>query len=263
MRQARQWTAARVLPRGWVDPFRQIAVFVAAFMLYGLVRDLVHSGGQAYKPFGDATKVIDLERTLHIFVEPSIQSWAETSHWLISVLSWSYLNTQFAVTTVVIVFIYFRHNDSYYFIRNMFLIAMGLALIGYAVFPTAPPRLMPEWGFNDPVSQLMTGGLSAGGWLDYTSAGHMTNDYAAIPSMHVCFAVMVAWPMAKLASGRWLKLAWALYPLLVTFIVVATANHFFVDVFLGVATAGVAAALAHRPLALARPEVWAFGPATA
>jgi hypothetical protein len=142
----------------------------------------------------------------------------------------------------------------------MFLIAMGLALVGYWAFPTAPPRLMPEWGFSDPVSQLMA---PHKGWLDYTMAGRLANDYAAIPSMHVCFAVMIAWPMAKLVSWRWAKVAWALYPLLVTYIVVATANHFFLDAILGVATAAVAAAIAHRPLALAKPDVWAFGHATA
>jgi hypothetical protein len=81
--------------------------------------------------------------------------------------------------------------------------------------------------------------------------------------MHVCFAVMIAWPMAKLVMWRWAKVAWALYPLLVTFIVIATANHFFVDAILGLATAGVAAAIAHRPLALAKPDAWAFGHATA
>jgi membrane-associated phospholipid phosphatase len=93
--------------------------------------------------------------------------------------------------------------------------------------------------------------------------------YAAVPSMHVCFAVMISWPMARLVSWRLVKLAWALYPLLVTFVVVATANHFLVDVVLGALTAAVAAALAPRPLARARPELWAFrssaqlGPVTA
>jgi membrane-associated phospholipid phosphatase len=259
MRVAKQWVEAKLLPRGWVDPFRQFALFLAAFTLYGLVRGLVHSGGQTYKPFGDATKVIDLERMLHIFVEPGIQAWTQHIHWLMTGLAWSYLNTQFAITTAVMVVIYVRYNESFYFVRNMFLIAMGLALIGYSVFPTAPPRLMPEWGFTDPVSVLMTGY----GKLDNTMGGHLTNDYAAIPSMHVCFAVMIAWPMAKLVSRRWAKVLWALYPVLVTFIVVATGNHFFVDVVLGVLTAGVAAAAAHRPLALARPDVWAFGQATA
>jgi membrane-associated phospholipid phosphatase len=205
-------------------------------------------------------KIIDFERALHMFVEPSIQGWAENSHVLMNVLAWSYLNTQFVITTATVAFIYVRFNQSYYFIRNMFLIAMALALIGYWVFPTAPPRLMPEWGFTDTVSQLMTADK---GWLDHTPAGSVANMYAAVPSMHVCFAVMISWPMARLVSWRLAKVAWALYPLLVTFVVVATANHFLVDVFLGVLTAVVGAALAQRPLARARPETWAFrSPAT-
>src|SRR5581483_3319904 len=137
MRQAMEWTEAKLLPRGWVDPFRQAALFMAAFMGYGLVRGLVHSGGEVYAPFGDATKVIDLERALHIFIEPTVQAWTANSHWLMTVLVWSYLNTQFAITTVVLAVIYVRFNHSFYFVRNMFLLAMGLALIGYWAFPTA------------------------------------------------------------------------------------------------------------------------------
>jgi ABC-type Co2+ transport system permease subunit len=254
MRQAKQWTESKLLPRGWVDLFRQIAVFLVAFALYDLVRGLV-SIGNPYKPFGDAMKIIDFERALHVFVEPSIQGWAENSHALMNVLAWSYLNTQLVITTATIVFIYVRFNRSYYFVRNMFLIAIGLALVGYWVFPTAPPRLMPEWGFTDTVSQLMTGDR---GSLDYTLAGSVANMYAAVPSMHVCFAVMISWPMARLVSWRLVKVAWVLYPLLVTFVVVATANHFLVDVVLGALTAVIAAALAQRPLARARPELWAF-----
>ncbi|HEY2652847.1 MAG TPA: phosphatase PAP2 family protein [Solirubrobacteraceae bacterium] len=254
MRQAKQWTESKLLPRGWVDLFRQIAVFLVAFALYDLVRGLV-SIGNPYKPFGDAMKIIDFERALHVFVEPSIQGWAENSHALMNVLAWSYLNTQLVITTATIVFIYVRFNRSYYFVRNMFLIAIGLALVGYWVFPTAPPRLMPEWGFTDTVSQLMTGDR---GSLDYTLAGSVANMYAAVPSMHVCFAVMISWPMARLVSWRLVKVAWVLYPLLVTFVVVATANHFLVDVVLGALTAAIAAALAQRPLARARPELWAF-----
>jgi ABC-type Co2+ transport system permease subunit len=260
MRQAKRWMEANLLPRGWVDPFRQIAMFVVAFMFYGMVRSLVAPTPDEYPPFGNATKIIDFERALHIFVEPAIQSWTENVHWLMTGLAWSYLNTQLVITLVTVVFIYFRYNESFYFVRNMFMIAMGLALIGYAVFPTAPPRLMPEWGFTDPVSQLMGG---FGSWMDYGAAGKVANMYAAVPSMHVCFAVMIAWPMAKLTPRRALKVAWALYPLFVTFVVIATANHFLVDVFLGLITAGVAATLAWRPLARARPESWAFAPAAA
>jgi PAP2 superfamily len=259
MRRTVRWIEARVLPHGWTDLLRQIALFVGAFLLYDLVRGLV-ADGNPYKPFGDAMKIIDLERTLHIFVEPSVQAWAQNKHVLIDALDWTYLNGHFIVTLAVLVFIYLRRNDSFYFVRNMFLIAMGLALIGYWVFPTAPPRLMPEWGFTDTVSQLMTGDR---GSLDYTLAGSVANMYAAVPSMHVCFAVMISWPMARLVSWRLVKVAWALYPLLVTFVVVATANHFLTDVFFGALTAAIAATLAKRLLARARPDVWAFGHATA
>jgi membrane-associated phospholipid phosphatase len=259
MREAKQWMEGKLLPRGWVDLLRQAAMFFVAFMFYGLVRGLAGSGVSSYKPFGDATQVIDFERALHIFVEPSVQAWTAHFHWLMDALAWSYINTQFVITVAAMALIYVRFNGSFYFVRNMFMIAMGLALIGYLVFPTAPPRLMPEWGFTDPVSQQMTGGT----YLEYTWAGKITNSYAAIPSMHVCFAVMIAWPLAKLVRWRWAKVACALYPLLVTFVVVATANHFFVDVILGVATAAVAASLAQGLLARARPDVWAFGHATA
>jgi hypothetical protein len=251
---------ARVLPHGWKDLLRQIVLFAGAFVLYDLIRGLVADNGNLYKPFGDAMKIIDLERTLHIFIEPSVQAWAENKHWLMDALDWTYLNGHFFITLGALAFMYVRRNDSFYFVRNMFLVAMGIALVGYWLYPTAPPRLFKEWGFTDSVSQFMTGGT---GSIDDGPAKAFTNFYAAVPSMHVCFAVMVGWPMARLVSRRSAKIAWCLYPLLVTFVVLATANHFLLDVILGALTAGVSATLAHRLLARARPGVWAFGHATA
>jgi PAP2 superfamily len=256
---AKRWIELRLLPHGWTDLFRQIALFVGAFVLYDVVRGLVLDGN-LYKPFGDAMKIIDLERGLHIFIEPSVQAWAENKHMLMDVLDWTYLNGHFFITLGVMVFIYLRRNDSFYFVRNVLLISMAIALVGYWLYPTAPPRLMPEWGFTDSISQFVTG--SKGYW-DNTPAGAFANAYAAVPSMHVCFAVIIGWTMARLVSHRAAKIAWFSYPALVTFVVVATANHFLVDVFLGFLTAGIAAALAHRLLARARPDVWAFGQATA
>jgi membrane-associated phospholipid phosphatase len=74
---------------------------------------------------------------------------------------------------------------------------------------------------------------------------------------------MVGWPMARLVSHRPAKIAWALYPLFITFVVVATGNHYLTDVFLGALTAGASALLAQRLLARARPDAWAFSQATA
>jgi len=248
---------ARVLPRGWRDLARQIALFGAAFMLYDLVRGLVDDSS-GYKPFGDATRIIDIERTLHIFVEPSIQAWTQNMRWLMDAADWTYLNGHFLVTLAALVYIYLRRNDSFYFVRNMLMIAMAIALVGYWLYPTAPPRLMPEWGFTDAVSQFL-----GRGYVDSGPTKAFINFYAAVPSMHVCFAVIVGWSMARLVRRRPAKLVWSMYPLFVTFVVIATANHYLTDVFLGALTAGASALLAQRLLARARPDVWTFGHAAA
>jgi membrane-associated phospholipid phosphatase len=257
MRRALRFIEARVLPRGWMDVIRQILLGVGAYVVYMVVRGLT-DGGNLYKPFGDATKIINFERLLHVFVEPSIQAWAANTRWLMDVADWSYLNAHYFVTIAALVFIYFRRNDSFYFVRNMFMIAMAIALVGYALYPTAPPRLMPEWGFTDSISQFL--GVPH---LDNSPESAFLNLYAAVPSMHVCFAVMVGFPMARLVKHWPAKIAWSLYPLWITFVVVATGNHYLTDVFLGALTAGVSALLAQRLLARARPDVWAFGQATA
>src|SRR6201993_3577752 len=169
----------RLLPRGWMDLIRQIVLFVGALVSYDLVRGLV-AGDNPYKPFGDAMRIIDIERTLHVFVEPSVQAWAVNKHWLINATDWIYLNGHFFVTLAVLAFIYARRNQSFYFVRNMFIIAMGIALIGYWLYPTAPPRLMPEWGFTDSISQLL--GFNGGMHFDnHGPEGALVNLYAAVP----------------------------------------------------------------------------------
>ena len=247
---------SRFLPHGWKDVLRQLMTFVAAYLGYQLVRGLIDTGS-GYKPFGDATRIIDIERFLHVFAEPSIQAWALNKHLLMDVADWTYLNAHYFVTFGALVFIYLRRNDSFYFVRNMFVTAMGIALIGYWLYPTAPPRLLPEWGFTDSISQFL------GGYVDYGPGKGLLNFYAAVPSMHVCFAVMIGLPMIRLVRHWPAKVAWGLYPLWITFVVVATGNHYFTDVFLGCVTAGISALLAKQLLARARPDVWAFGHATA
>jgi membrane-associated phospholipid phosphatase len=249
---------ARALPHGWVDVVRQIGLFVGVYVLYQVVRGLIATGSP-FKPFGNATKIINLERALHVFVEPSIQAWTLSQHWLMDAADWAYLYSHYIVTLAALIFIYLRRNESFYFVRNMFMIAMLLALVGYAVFPTAPPALMPEWGFTDAISQFL--GVAHVDSSGATSA--FVNIYAAVPSMHVCFATLIGVSMARLSRHKTAKVAWCLYPLWITFVVVATGNHYFTDVFLGAVTAGISGVLAKQLLARARPDVWAFAGLTA
>jgi hypothetical protein len=252
MRGALQEIDRRLLPHGWRDVVRQLALFVGAYLLYQLVRGVIDPDDVG-RAIANATRVIDLERELHVFVEPGIQDWTRSRHWLMDAADAIYLNAHYTITIAALVFLYLRRNGSFYFVRNMFMIAMALALVGYAVYPTAPPRLMPAWGFTDPIQQFT--GIS----LERGATSELLNLYAAIPSMHVCFSLMIAWPMARLCRRPLVRVLWRLYPLLVMFVVVATANHYIIDVVLGVLTAGAARSLARLLLARARPDSWSFG----
>jgi membrane-associated phospholipid phosphatase len=147
-----------------------------------------------------------------------------------------------------------RHNASFYFVRNMFMIAMAIALVVYVVFPTAPPRFVPEWGFTDTVTEFTGVNISHTG---LSSA--LYNPYASIPSMHVAFALMIGWPLARLSPRLPVRILWRLYPLLMAFVIIVTANHYILDAVLGALTAA-ASAYGARWLARARPNAWRFAP---
>ncbi len=247
---------AQVLPRGRADAIRQFALMTGTYVLYQVVRG-ISGGNDAARATWNATKVIDLERALHVFVEPRIQAWATHVHWLIELADWTYVNAHFVVTFGALGFIYLRRNDSFYFVRNMFMIAMLIALVGYAIYPTAPPRLYPEWGFTDSVQQF------TGIHVENGAGSAFLNAYAAVPSMHVCFALMVGVPMSRFVKHTVFKVLWLIYPLFICFVVIATGNHYLTDVFLGALTAGLAATLAHSLLARVKPDAWAFSSLTA
>ncbi|HZH24167.1 MAG TPA: phosphatase PAP2 family protein [Solirubrobacteraceae bacterium] len=241
--------AARFLPKGWRDLVHQILLFCGAYWLYRIVRGM--TDGRVSEAFGNARELIGLERALGLFVEPAMHAWANGSDWLIDGASWLYVNTHFTITTVTLAFIYLRRNQSFYFVRNMFMVAMGVALVLYAAYPTAPPRFMPEWGFTDSVARLT--GLTAEG----STAEALYNPFAAVPSMHVAFALMLGVPMATMVRWPAVKALWLAYPGLVSVVVVVTANHWWFDAFAGALTAAVAAYAALQ-FARWRPAAWAW-----
>jgi membrane-associated phospholipid phosphatase len=134
----------------------------------------------------------------------------------------------------------------------MFVVSMGLALVGYTLYPTAPPRMFPEHGFLDTIT-------------DFSNVNHdsalakvFINPYAAIPSMHCAFALMIG-ATGVMVCRRWISRAfWASWPLLIAWVVIVTANHYWVDAALGWLVAAAAALIAARLLAPARPETWSW-----
>jgi hypothetical protein len=241
----------RFMPHGPWDVLRQVALFAGAYYAYRIVRGGVD--GRAATAFENARQLIDIERTLHLFIEPSIQTWASGSALLTDVASWIYINAQTSVTLGALVWLYLFRNRSFYFVRNMMVVAMLIALAGYILYPTAPPRMFPEWGFQDSVARFT--GIDP----DDAKVSALFNPYAAVPSMHVAFALMIGWPLSRLVQWRGLRIFWFAYPFLVTFVIVVTANHFISDAVLGAGTAA-ASAYAAAWMARARPEAWRFIP---
>ena len=246
----RAWiVSSRWLPQGWLDALRQLVLFAGAYYAYRLVRGFVD--GRATVAFENARALVDAERGLGTFFEPGLQAWAQSEAWIVTGANWMYVNSHFVVTTTFLIWLYIARNYAFYYVRNMFMIAMGLALVLYMAFPTAPPRYLPEWGFTDTVAAFV-------GEAAEQSANVLYNPFAAVPSMHVAFALMIAIPAVKLVKPRSLKVAWALYPALVTFVVVVTANHFWLDAAFGAMVAAVSASAASYALGRARPEAWAW-----
>jgi membrane-associated phospholipid phosphatase len=245
-----QHLSSRVLPRGWWDWLRQIVLFCGAYYLYRVARGIVDDRVEV--AFHNAREIVAFERALHLFIEPDVQHFARAHEWLIDLASWTYVNSHFVITTMALAWIYLRRNERFYFVRNMFMVAMGIALVLYVVFPTAPPRLLPELGFTDSVAGFT--GVRASS----TAEDVLVNPYAAVPSMHVCFALMLGMSMARMVRRRWAAVLWSVYPIVIGWVVIATANHWWTDAVLGVVTAAVAAAFATGLFARARPDAWAW-----
>jgi membrane-associated phospholipid phosphatase len=237
------------MPRGPFDAARQWLLFAGAYYVYRIVRGVVD--GHANVAFQHARDIVSFERSVHLFFETDVQHWAVSNRLLIDAASWMYVNSHFVVTTTFLIWLYIARNHAYYYVRNMFLVAMVIAIAGYVLFPTAPPRFLPEWGFEDTVTDFFGDGAAQTTTVLY-------NPYAAMPSMHVAFALMIAVPAIQLVRRPVLKLVWSVYPLLVTFVVISTGNHFWLDAAFGAVVAAASAWIATAAFARARPEAWAW-----
>jgi hypothetical protein len=238
------------LPQGWGDAGRQLGILALVDFAYEFVRGI--ADGQRSVAIAHGQEVIEFEQSIHAFFEPRLQAFFLPAHWLIDFANQVYLNSQFTITFAFLIWLYLFRNESYYFVRNMFVVSMGLALIGYTLFPTAPPRMFPEHGFIDTINDF------SGVNHDSALAKIFINPFAAVPSMHCAFALMIG-GTGVMVSRRWYARAfWAAWPLLVAWVVIVTANHFWTDAVLGWTVAGTSVLVAHRLLARARPEAWAW-----
>jgi len=229
----------RYLPRGYVDLVRQAAIWFGFLFAYQFARGIADR--DPARAFVNGWRVLDLEQriTHHVF-ELTLQQVADSSAVLKDLVAWTYWNSEFTVVGLALLWIYLRRNERFTRFRNTILLANVVGLIGYIVLPTAPPRMFPSLGFLDTLDSF--GGLNHGSGIVSVAA----NPYAAMPSLHAADALIVGVVLASAARRPLTKALWLLWPAWVSFAVMATANHFWLDVVAGVALGTLAMALVYR-----------------
>ena len=221
----------RILPRGKRDFALQLGLWFGFIALYQLARGLADRGTD-WTAISNARVVMDVERTLHLFVERDIQRVVlEIGGPLVDALNWTYWLAQFVVVGLALLWIYLFRNDAFARVRNWILATNTLALAGYVLMPTAPPRVFETEGFVDT--------LGASAALNHGSAlvELASNPVAAMPSLHAADALIVGFALASLVRLHAAKVLWTLWPTWVWFTVMATGNHFWLDIAAGVALA--------------------------
>src|SRR5260221_3207262 len=186
-------SVSRRLPRGWAHLFLQIAIWLGFYVVYQVVRG--HAGHNVTKAFSDGRWIIATEGRLHTLVEPSFQRVVEAHGFLIDLTTYTYWLSQFAVVGIALLWVYFRYHERFSDLRNTLVIANLAGLLGYLVWPTAPPRFFPGDGFTDTLA-LHARVNQGSGFLF-----HVTNQYAAMPSLHSMDAIIVGLTMAYLCQS--------------------------------------------------------------
>ncbi|MDX6225339.1 MAG: hypothetical protein QOE64_1715, partial [Frankiales bacterium] len=224
-------TLGRMLPNGWRDLGLQLALFAMIDFAYEATRIL--ATGERSTAFSHSHAIVGAEKSLGLFHEQALQRWAmDAPSFVLSFANALYFNAQFTISFGFLFWVYLRRNEQWKTVRNLIFLANVLGLIGYVLYPAAPPRMMN--GFVDT--------------LHATSVNHdsgvisaLSNPFGAMPSLHTAYALIVGISGFILVRNRLLRAVWAVYPAMVVFSIVTTANHFFLDAVGGAVVAMVAA----------------------
>jgi PAP2 superfamily len=222
----------------------ELALWASLYGAYLAVRGATI--GSPAKALTNGRHIVALERTLGLFHEMQIQHALSALEGLFSV----YYMAGFApLIAATLIWLAVRQPASYRELRTTLLISLSIATVIFVVFPAAPPRLIPDLGIVDTV------GLS--GHDTGSFAGVRFNPYAAMPSMHVGWSLLVGLAGFRAARRRFVQFFFAAHPLVMVLAVTATGNHFTLDAIAGAAIASIVAGLvlAMRRVSAGRSEV--------
>lgn len=230
---------------GWIA---ELVGGLAIYFSYDTLRS--HVAGPTHSAFEHARQIISAERFLHIYWERDIQHAFLHVDWFIAFWNIYYGTIHFVMPVVALVWLYLRAPARYVRWRNTLAIMFALAVLGFWLYPLAPPRVMPSrYGFVDTAAEYYNFGpqvrvrFDRNGQPNHEDAEQFGNLYAAMPSFHVGWSTWVVLSLWPLVRRKWVKLLLVAYPLGILFCITVTANHWLLDaaggwVVLGLGYAG-------------------------
>jgi hypothetical protein len=221
-------------PRLWFE----ILLIGVSYWLYSVIRNEVPA--ERATAMRNADRVWALENHLGLGIEHSINHAVNSVTWLIVGMNYYYATLHFCITIGVLVWLYVWHPGRFGAARLALFGTTWLALVGFYAFPLAPPRLMAGGGFIDTVLVHHTWGSLSNGKLSDVS-----NQYAAMPSMHIGWSLWCGIAVMSLARPVWVKVLGGLYPVFTLLVIISTANHFWLDAVGGACCLAAGYALAY------------------
>ena len=217
-----------VQPRLWFE----IVLLAVLYIVYSFIRNLVHS--DRAEAFTNGRAILDWQDGLHLSLERPLNDLVDAVPAIAAVSAVIYASLHFVVTPAVLGWLFVSHSKNYRFFSTALIITTGLALIGFFLLPTAPPRMLADEGFVD----IMAKTGSWGWWPESgtPASDAVSNPYAAMPSLHCAWSTWCGIMLVAFSSKTWLRVLGALYPFVTFFVVMGTANHYFIDVLAGLAT---------------------------
>ena len=217
----RQWPSALAQPRDILRFLIEVGVVASLMLVYFGIRGGLPEPAEEAR--ARSVQIIELEQNLGIYVEQKLQQHVIDNDVFENLANHVYVWTHFPVIIGLAIWLYWRNRRNYNLYRNALLMSAVIGLFAYWLFPTAPPRLMPaEWGFIDTLSH-------AG------EPAAFLNDYAAVPSYHFGWIFLALVAVFHTSHNLWLRGGILATTVAMFFAVVVTANHFILDMVVGVA----------------------------
>jgi hypothetical protein len=231
--------ARRRVVGGW---WREILLIGVLYGAYEISRGL--GDVDVSTAFDNGRQILHLERIWHLDPERVLNQALHNATLLAVVASYFYSVMHYVVTPAVLIWLYRRHREVYGRARTALAISTALGLVGYLFVPTAPPRMLGHTGLRDILADTQAYGWWGAEGSVPRGLGGLTNQFAAMPSLHVGWAVWCGVLIARHARHRSVRIAGAAYPVLTTLVVMATGNHYLLDAVAGAVVMGLGALLA-------------------